>query len=491
MLPFRVLMNRHEDRYPPILDTQNVTKVKVRSRIGVLTPNIPLNRSQNFMTEQPYRPSEGRHHVVIIGSGFGGLFATQRLKKADVDITLIDRTNHHLFQPLLYQVATGLLASGEIAPATRQILADQDNVSVVKARVTDIDIKDQTVTTQLGNNTKVFGYDSIIVAAGAGQSYFGNDHFAEFAPGMKDIDDALEIRARIMEAFERADMTQDPEKRERYMTFTIVGAGPTGVELAGQLAEMANRTLKDQYRNIDPSQAKIILLDGAPQVLPPFGKRLGRNAQRRLEQLGVTVKLNSIVTDVTEEAVTVKNMKDDSVSTIRSFCKIWSAGVSASPLSKLIADQAGTEVDRAGRAIVNDDLTVGEYKNVFLVGDMANSNNLPGVAQVAMQGGEYAAEQIIHELNGRSNTERPAFEYFDKGSMATVSRYSAVVKMGKLEFTGFIGWFMWLAVHIMFLVGYRNRWTAAWAWGLNVLSPKRWQMTVTDQQRKARNLIEG
>lgn len=443
------------------------------------------------MSETPTRPEGGRHHVVVIGSGFGGLFAVHRLKKADVDVTLIDRTNHHLFQPLLYQVATGLLASGEIAPATRQILADQDNVSVVKARVTEVDIKAQTVTTQLGNNTKVFSYDSLIVAAGAGQSYFGNDHFAEFAPGMKTIDDALEIRARIMEAFERADLTDDAEKRERYMTFTIVGAGPTGVELAGQIAEMANRTLKNQYRNIDPSQAKIILIDGAPQVLPPFGKRLGRNAQRRLEKLGVTVILNSIATDVNEQAVTLKNMKDDSITVIPSFCKIWSAGVSASPLAKQIADQAGTEIDRAGRAVVNNDLTVGDYKNVFLIGDMANANNLPGVAQVAMQGGEYAAEQIILELQGRPNTEREAFEYFDKGSMATVSRYSAVVKMGKLEVTGFIGWFMWLAVHIMFLVGYRNRWTAAWAWGLNVLSPKRWQMTVTDQQRKARNIIEG
>ncbi|MEJ5927319.1 NAD(P)/FAD-dependent oxidoreductase [Corynebacterium sp. H128] len=442
------------------------------------------------MTEQPFRPSGGRHHVVVIGSGFGGLFATKRLKKADVDVTLIDRTNHHLFQPLLYQVATGLLASGEIAPATRQILAEQDNASVVKARVTDIDIKAQTVTTQLGNNTKIFSYDSLIVAAGAGQSYFGNDHFAEFAPGMKSIDDALEIRARLMEAFERADMTEDMEKRERYMTFTIVGAGPTGVELAGQIAEMANRTLKDQYSNIDPSQAKIILLDGAPQVLPPFGKRLGRNAQRRLEKLGVTVVLNSMVTDVNEQAITVKNMKDESVQVIPSFCKIWSAGVAASPLSKMVAEQAGTETDRAGRAIVNDDLTVGDYKNVFLVGDMANYENLPGVAQVAMQGGEYAAEQIILELEGRSNTERPKFEYFDKGSMATVARYSAVVKMGKIEATGLIGWLMWLAVHIMFLVGYRNRWTAAWAWGLNVLSPKRWQMTVTDQQRKARGFLE-
>ncbi|AKK03102.1 NAD(P)/FAD-dependent oxidoreductase [Corynebacterium epidermidicanis] len=439
------------------------------------------------MSEKPFRPEGGRHHVVVIGSGFGGLFATQRLKKANVDVTLIDRTNHHLFQPLLYQVATGLLASGEIAPSTRQILAEQENAHVIKGEVTDINLEAKTITSTLGGKDRLIEYDSLILAAGAGQSYFGNDHFAEFAPGMKTIDDALEIRARLLDAFERAENAETAEEREQFLTFVIVGAGPTGVELAGQVAEMAHRTLKDQYSNFDPASAKIILLDGAPQVLPPFGKRLGRNAQRRLEKLGVVVKLNSIVTDVNAEAVTFKSTKDDSVESIKSYCKIWSAGVAASPLAKMVAEQAGAETDRAGRVLVNPDLSVGSYPDVFAVGDMANRDNLPGVAQVAMQGGEYVAEQIIHEIEGRSAAERPTFEYFDKGSMATVSRYSAVVKMGKIEVTGFIGWILWLAVHIMFLVGYRNRWTAAWAWGLNVLSPKRWQMTVTDQQMIARN----
>lgn len=439
------------------------------------------------MSEQAYRPTGGRHHVVVIGSGFGGLFATQRLKKANVDVTLIDRTNHHLFQPLLYQVATGLLASGEIAPSTRQILSEQDNANVVKGEVTNIDLDAQLITSSLGGQDRTIAYDSLILAAGAGQSYFGNDHFAEFAPGMKTIDDALEIRSRILDAFERAENATSPEERDKYLTFVIVGAGPTGVELAGQVAEMAHRTLKDQYSNIDPANAKIVLLDGAPQVLPPFGKRLGRNAQRQLEKLGVKVLLNSIVTDVNADSVTFKSTKDDSVDIITSYCKIWSAGVSASPLAKMVAEQAGAETDRAGRVLVNDDLSVGKFKNVFAVGDMANYENLPGVAQVAMQGGEYVAEQIILENEGRSDSERPKFEYFDKGSMATVARYSAVVKMGKIEVTGFIGWVLWLAVHIMFLVGYRNRWTAAWAWGLNVLSPKRWQMTVTDQQMIARN----
>lgn len=438
------------------------------------------------MSETPFRPEGGRHHVVVIGSGFGGLFAVQNLKDADVDVTLIDRTNHHLFQPLLYQVATGILSSGEIAPSTRQVLADQENVHIIKGEVTDINIADKLVTAELDGFTKVLSYDSLIVAAGAGQSYFGNDQFAEFAPGMKTIDDALELRARIIGAFERAELTEDPAERERLLTFVVVGAGPTGVELAGQLAEMAHRTLAGEYNRFNPANAKIILLDGAPQVLPPFGKRLGRNAQRALEKIGVTVKLNAIVTDVTENSVTYKSTTDGSVDTIESYCKIWSAGVAASPLGKMIAEQVGLEVDRAGRVPVNPDLTVGDEKNVFVVGDMMGLNGLPGVAQVAIQGGEYVAEQIAEEAEGRSSDAREPFEYFDKGSMATISRFNAVVKMGKVEITGFIGWLLWLVVHVMFLVGFRNRATAIFSWGINAISRKRWNLATTSQQLHAR-----
>ncbi|AGF72440.1 NAD(P)/FAD-dependent oxidoreductase [Corynebacterium halotolerans] len=441
------------------------------------------------MSDTPFRPEGGRHHVVIIGSGFGGLFAAKELKNADVDVTIIDRTNHHLFQPLLYQVATGILSSGEIAPATRQILKDQDNVSVVKGEVTDINVDSRTVTTSLGTYTRAFEYDSLILAAGASQSYFGNDHFSQYAPGMKSIDDALELRARIVGAFERAELTQDPAERERLLTFVIVGAGPTGVELAGQLAELANRTLAGEYSNFSPSAAKIILLDGAPQVLPPFGKRLGRNAQRQLEKLGVTVKLNALVTDVDEKAVTYKSTIDDSEHTINAFTKIWSAGVAASPLGKLVADQAGAEVDRAGRVKVNPDLSVGEHKNVFVVGDMIALDNLPGVAQTAIQGGEYAAEQIAEEVGGRSVDAREPFDYFDKGSMAIVSRFSAVVKMGKVEVTGFIGWVLWLVVHMMFLVGFRNRFISMLNWGLNVASRTRYNLATTRQQLHARTAL--
>ena len=439
------------------------------------------------MTDAPYRPEGGRHHVVVIGSGFGGLFAVQNLKKnANVDITLIDRTNHHLFQPLLYQVATGILSHGEIAPSTRQILANQDNVSVFKAEVIGIDTKHKTVTAELSEYTKMFSYDSLIISAGASQSYFGNDHFAEFAPGMKTIDDALELRARILGGFERAEVTEDPLERERLLTFVIVGAGPTGVELAGQVAEMAHRTLAGSFRRSNPANAKIILLDAAPQVLPPFGKRLGRNAQRQLEKIGVTVKLNAMVTDITDSTVKYQVKGSDEVHTIESFCKIWSAGVAASPLGKMVADQLGAEVDRSGRVLVNHDLSVGSDKNVFVIGDMMNYQNLPGVAQVAIQAGEYVAEQIAAEAQGRSDMERPTFEYFDKGSMATISRFNAVVKMGNVEITGFFGWVLWLVVHVMFLVGFRNRITSIVSWGINALSRNRWNLAATRQQLHAR-----
>ena len=256
------------------------------------------------MSDKPYRPAGNRHHVVIIGSGFGGLFAARELDGADVDVTLISRTNFHLFPPLLYQVATGLLSTGEIATSTRQILGKQQNTDVVRGDVTDINLDSNTVTFEEGEFTRTYEYDSLIVAAGAGQSYFGNDHFAEFAPGLKTLDNALEIRSRLVTAFERAEVAEDPAERERLLTFVIVGAGPTGVELAGQLAEMAHRSFRDEYSNFRPSSAKIILLDGAPQVLPPFGKRLGRKAQRELEKMGVTVRLNAMVTNIDEKTVT-------------------------------------------------------------------------------------------------------------------------------------------------------------------------------------------
>ena len=392
---------------------------------------------------------------------------------------------------MLYQVATGVISAGEIAPSTRQILRHQDNVNFVNGEVTDVNIKDQTVTAELDGAVRTYGYDSLIVAAGAGQSYFGNDHFAEYAPGMKTLDDALEIRSRIISAFEKAELEEDPAKREKLLTFVIVGAGPTGVELTGQIAELAQRTFAGEYSNFGSSSAKIYLLDGAPQVLPPFGKRLGRKAQRTLEKLGVDVRLNAMVTDVTADAVTYKNMKTEEEVTIEAATKIWSAGVAASPLGKVIADQAGVESDRAGRVSVNEDLTVGEYKNVYIVGDMISLNRLPGVAQVAIQGGNHVGKLIEAKIDEESTAnEAEPFEYFDKGSMAVISRFNAVVKLGKTEFAGFPAWISWLGLHIFYIVGFRSRTLVALHWILNAFSRDRGNLEITQQQRVARNVID-
>ncbi|MEX3515879.1 NAD(P)/FAD-dependent oxidoreductase [Corynebacterium camporealensis] len=443
------------------------------------------------MTNTPYRPSDDRHHVVIIGAGFGGLNAVKQLKGADVDVTLIDKKNHHLFQPMLYQVATGMISSGEIAPSTRQLLRHQDNVNFVNGEVTDVDIKAQTVTAELGEYSRTFAYDSIIVAAGSGQSYFGNDHFAEFAPGMKTLDDALELRSRIVSAFEEAELTDDPEERERLLTFIIVGAGPTGVELTGQIVELAHRTLADLYNHYSPMAAKIYLLDGAPQVLPPFGKRLGRKAKRALEKQGVIVRLNAMVTDVTEDAVTYKNMKTEENVTIEGATKIWSAGVAASPLGKSIAEQAGVEADRAGRVPVNKDLTVGNYDNVYVIGDMMGLDRLPGLAQVAIQTGGHAAKLIEAKVDEESTAdENEAFDYFDKGSMAIISRFKAVVKLGKTEITGFPAWVMWMALHFTYVTGLRSRLAVTVNWLTNLVSRNRGNLEITQQQRHARNIID-
>ncbi len=440
----------------------------------------------------PFRPNGGRHHVVIIGAGFGGLNAAKQLKNADVDVTIIDKKNHHLFQPMLYQVATGMISAGEISPSTRQILRDQDNANFVNAEVTDLNLEDKTVTAELDGTVRTYGYDSLIVAAGAGQSYFGNDHFAEFAPGMKTLDDALELRASIMTAFEKAELVDDPAEREKLLTFVIVGAGPTGVELTGQIAELSRRAFTDAYSNFAPASAKIYLLDGAPQVLPPFGKRLGRSAQRTLEKLGVDVRLNAMVTDVNETSVTYKDMKTDKEVTLDANVKIWSAGVAASPLGKLIAEQAGVETDRAGHVMVNEDLTVGEYSDVYVVGDMMGLNRLPGLAQVAIQGGNHAAKLIKAKVDEDSSANtKEAFDYFDKGSMATVSRFNAVVKMGKTEFTGFIAWVAWLALHITYLVGFHNRATTAINWIANTISRERPHLEFTQQMRVARNVLDS
>ncbi|MFD6356024.1 NAD(P)/FAD-dependent oxidoreductase [Nocardia tengchongensis] len=433
-----------------------------------------------------------RHRVVVIGSGFGGLFACKHLRKADVDITLISKTSTHLFQPLLYQVATGILSVGEIAPATRIVLRKQQNTQVIMGEVTDIDLEGGSVTSRLLNRDYVTPFDSLIVAAGAQQSYFGNDHFATYAPGMKTIDDALELRARILGSFEEAELAADQETRDRFMTFVVVGAGPTGVELAGQIAELADRTLDGTFRNIDTRDARVILVEGAGAVLAPMGPKLGAKAHKRLEKMGVEIQLNAIVTNVDARGVTVKD-KDGSERRIESACKVWSAGVQASGLGKILADKSkGTEVDRAGRVIVEPDLTIKGYPNVFVVGDLMSVPGVPGQAQGAIQGGTYAAKAIKSENEGKQKVEdRKPFKYFDKGSMATVSRFSAVCQVGKLEFSGFFAWLAWLGLHLWYLVGFRSRFVTVLEWFVSFLGRHRGQMAATEQWVFARLALEA
>jgi NADH:ubiquinone reductase (H+-translocating) len=425
-----------------------------------------------------------RHKVVVIGSGFGGLFGTKALRNADVDVTVIAKTTHHLFQPLLYQVATGILSEGEIAPPTREVLSSQDNATVILGEVTDIDLTAKTVTSQVLGRDTVTSYDSLLVAAGAGQSYFGNDHFAEFAPGMKSIDDALELRGRIFGAFEMAELgATRGDDVDHLLTFVVVGAGPTGVEMAGQIAELAHRTLNKDFRAINTRTARVVLIDAAGQVLPPFGAKLGAKAKRELEKLGVEVMLGGMVTEVDERGLEVK-FKDGRTERINSVAKIWAAGVQANPLGRTLSEQTGAPLDRAGRIAVNPDLTLPGHPEVFVVGDMIALDNLPGVAQVAIQGAKYAAKEIRNRLEGKA--PQAPFKYFDKGSMAIISRFDAVAMVGKLRLTGIIAWLMWLGVHLVYLTGFKNQVSALMRWAITFASNNRSERTTTEQQIFAR-----
>ncbi|CAI9412725.1 NAD(P)/FAD-dependent oxidoreductase [Nocardioides sp. T2.26MG-1] len=428
-----------------------------------------------------------RHQVVIVGSGFGGLFGAKALRRADVDVTMVAKTSHHLFQPLLYQVATGILSQGEIAPPTREILSGQKNATVLLGEVTDIDLEARTVTSQVLGRPTVTPYDSLIVAAGAGQSYFGNDHFAEYAPGMKSIDDALELRGRIFGAFEMAELgASRGDDIDHLLTFVVVGAGPTGVEMAGQIAELAHRTLRKDFHYINTRTARVILVDAAPQVLPPFGAKLGAKTKTELERLGVEVILGAMVTDVDERGIEMK-FKDGRVEQIDTVTKIWAAGVQANPLGGTLSEQTGAPLDRAGRISVNPDLTLPGHPEVFVVGDMIALDNLPGVAQVAIQGAKYAAKEIDRRLKGKPS--QGPFKYFDKGSMAIISRFRAVAMIGKVRVTGVIAWLMWLGLHLIYITGFKSRVTALLHWAVSFIGRGRSERTTTEQQIFARSAL--
>lgn len=411
----------------------------------------------------------GRPHVVIVGAGFAGLTAAQKLAKAPVRVTLIDRRNHHLFQPLLYQVATAGLSPNQIATPIRTIVRKQANTDVLLGEVSSVDPKAQTVT--LGNRR--VGYDYLILATGARHAYFGHDEWEPVAPGLKSLDDATEIRKRVLLAFERAELEPDPAERARLLTFVVIGAGPTGVEMAGSIAELARRALADDFRNIDTASARILLLEAGPRALGAFEEGLAAHAQRSLEQLGVEMKFGKAVTAIDEEGVTLGDER------IETRTVIWAAGVASSPAARWV----GAEADRAGRAKVLPDLSVLGHANVFIAGDCAAVSDaktgkpVPGLAPAAKQQGAHIARIIASSVRGKP--ERPGFVYSDIGALATIGRKSAIVDFGWLKVTGFLGWVLWCVAHIYFLIGFRNRIAVALDWTWSYLTFERGARLIT------------
>jgi NADH dehydrogenase len=419
------------------------------------------------------------HRVVIVGSGFAGLFAARALKRAPIDLTVIDRTNHHLFQPLLYQVATGILSQGEIAPPIRDVLRRQENTRVLLGDVISIDLETRRLEMETFGELTTIEYDSLIVATGAAQSYFGHDEFALFAPGMKTIDDALALRGRIFSAFELAELEPDAERRGPWLTFCVVGAGPTGVELAGQIAELSHRSLAHNFRTFDPKSARVILLDGLDTVLATFSPKLQRRAIEDLERLGVEIHLGARVVGVDETGLDVET-SEAAIRRIESRTKIWAAGVEASPLGRMVAEQTCAGIDRAGRVEVLPDCTLPGRPEVFVVGDLMSLDGLPGMAEVAMQSGRHAAKTIVRRLKG-DKRPRP-FRYHDLGTMATIARFRAVAEIGPVKLTGLIGWLAWLFVHVLFLTGFKNRVSTVLHWFVAFLGRDRRQRTITERQ---------
>ena len=431
-----------------------------------------------------------RHRVVVVGGGFGGLNAVRELADADVDVTLVDRTNHHLFQPLLYQVAAGILSPGLIAPALRGIVKDQANARVLLADVQELDLEAKVVHAKGPDDRPVdLPYDTLVVAAGATHSYFGKeDEFARFAPGMKTIEDARFTRDAILSKFEMAEEAADPVERAEWLTFVVIGAGPTGVELVGQIAELAHAVLPRDYRSINTREARIILLEGAPSVLPPFDKKLQAYTRRQLEKMGVEVHTNTLAVAMDHESITVKSPEGEQ--TIRARTRIWAAGVAASPLAKQLAEKAGIETDRAGRIPVNPDCTVPGHPEVFAVGDMVSLNKLPGVARPAMQEGRYVGKVVKKRLAGEDKDVEP-FKYFDKGSMATIGYRSAVADAFKVKVTGLPAYAMWGFIHVMYLVGWGNRLLTVYQWLRNLVFTKNRNHRIITYSRAKKDINTG
>lgn len=421
---------------------------------------------------QPRRPQ-----VVIIGGGFAGLYTAKHLKGLPFDITLIDKRNFHLFQPLLYQVATGSLSPADIASPLRGVLKGQKNVQVLMDEAIDIDPDQQQVILK---DHPPIAYDWLAVATGVSHHYFGNDQWAATAPGLKTIEDALAMRQKIFQAFEEAEKNVDPALQQAWLTFVIVGAGPTGVELAGSIAEIAHSALKDNFHRIDTRQAKILLIEGVDRVLPPYKAHLSARAQQDLEQLGVTVLTERMVTDISDDAVTVRH--GDRTEIITAKTVLWAAGVRASEMGKIVADRTGADLDRAGRVIVNPDLSVAHYNNIFVLGDLANYSHqgdrpLPGVAPVAMQEAAYLSKLLPARIQ---HQEVKPFYYVDYGSLAVIGQNKAVVDLGFAQFTGLVAWMIWVWAHIYYLIEFDNKLIVMLQWGWNYFTRGRGARLITD-----------
>jgi NADH:ubiquinone reductase (H+-translocating) len=403
----------------------------------------------------------GQHRVVIIGGGFAGLFAARALRHAPVQVTLVDQAPSHVFQPLLYQCATGILSEGKIAFPLRSLLSKHRNVELELAQVTGFDVHQHTVTALRPNGEAVeLAYDELILAAGVQQSYFGHDEFAEYAPGMKTIADALSIRRRVFGAFELAESSSDDAECSAWLTFALVGAGPTGVELAGQIRELATKTLRREYRRIQPEDARVLLFDGGDAPLASFGPKLSARAARALTGLGVELHMGSTVTDIGQGFVEVKG-RDGKLTRYQVGTVLWTAGVAAPPVTRVLAEATGAQTDKAGRIQVQDDLTIAGHPDICVIGDTMSLRGLPGVAEVAMQTGLYAGHRIRHRLAGEP--EKP-FRYHDLGSAAYIARGKAVVSAGPVHVSGLVGWVSWLLIHLGFLTGFRNRLGAIVTW---------------------------
>ena len=417
--------------------------------------------------------------VVIIGGGFGGLYAAKRLKNAAVDVVLIDRRNHHLFQPLLYQVATGALSAADIATPLRRLLKNQRNTRVLLGEVLDFDVANKQVILHDG----VVGYDKLIVAAGSGKNYFGSEHWMAQAPGLKTIEDATEIRRRILTAFEAAERTTDPNKVRAWLTFVVIGGGPTGVEMAGALAEIAHETLRHEFHSINPSDARIILVQSGERILPTYPPDLSAQAAAALEQLGVEVRTGLRVTDVQERGVTVTFGDAEEFLSARTI--LWTAGVQASPLGKALAKATGAAVDRGGRVIVEPDLSVPGHADIFVIGDLAHfahqtGEPLPGVAQVAIQQGRYVGNLIVSRLAGKRVSP---FTYRDLGNLATIGRGRAVADLGRVRLTGWLAWQIWMFIHLMYQVDIENRVLVFIQWLWNFVTRKRSALLITTPEQ--------